>query len=334
VAHTGLAVSLPLTGVGPAEGVEIARRAAEWGYGACWLSEVQGPDAFTQLGALATTTDMDLGVAVVPVQTRTPMVLAMSAITLAQMTGGRFTLGVGASSELIVERWAGQPFDAPLTHVRETVAALRPLLRGERGSYDGRFVRVDGYRPHATPDEPVPLWVGALNPRSLRQAGSVADGLCLNQFAPQHLGGLLDHVRTGAEEAGRDLRLGAEGGFGVMARLFCAVTDDVAAARPLVKAAFAPYIATSVYNRYYRSLGYEEEAEGVAAAAADGDRDAMAAAVSDRLVDEVFVLGNDEAVVARIREYLDAGVTLAALHPLVPGADAAAATLRTIAERW
>lgn len=330
----GLAISLPLAGLDPADGIELARQAEGWGYRSCWLSEVQGPDAFTQAGALAATTDLDLGIAVVPVQTRTPMVLGMTAVTLSQLTGGRFTLGVGASSELIVESWAGQPFDAPLTHVRETVEALRPLLRGERASYDGRFVRIQGYRPHATPAEPVPLWVGALNPRSLRQAGAIADGLCLNQFGPQHVSGLLDHVREGAAEAGRDLRLGEAEGFGVMARLFCAITDDVAAVRPLVKAIFAPYIATSVYNRYYRGLGYEEEAEGVAAAAEDGDRDAMAAAISDRLVDEVFVLGDAANVAGRIHEYLEAGISVASIQPMVATADDAAATWRAITENW
>jgi alkanesulfonate monooxygenase SsuD/methylene tetrahydromethanopterin reductase-like flavin-dependent oxidoreductase (luciferase family) len=119
-----------------------------------------------------------------------------------------------------------------------------------------------------------------------------------------------------------------------VARLFCAVTDDVAGARRAVKAAFAPYIATTVYNRYYRSLGYEEEAAGVAKAAADGDREAMVAAVSDRLVDEVFVLGVADAVAERLRAYGERGLTVAAIHPLAPDAEAAAAALQAIAERW
>jgi probable F420-dependent oxidoreductase len=330
-----LAFSLPLTGVEPGAGIELARRSETFGYEACWLSEVQGPDAFTQAGALAVTTGLELGVAVVPVQTRTTMILGMTAVTLAQMTGGRFTLGIGASSELIVSGWAGQPFDRPLTHVRETAEALRPVLRGERTNYEGRYVTVDGYRPHATPTEPVPLWIGALNERSLGQAGAIADGVCLNQLGPEHVDQLLGHVRSGAAEAGRDLRIGSDSGdFGVMARIFCAITDDVSMAREIVKHAFGPYIATSVYNRYYRSLGYVEEAEGVAAAAADGDRQAIAAAVSDRLVDEVFVLGSAEEVGSRLRAYADAGVTVVAVHPLAPSVEAAEAMLQAIAEQW
>jgi probable F420-dependent oxidoreductase len=326
-----LAISLPLTGVGPAEGVELAGRAAGWGYQAAWVSEVQGPDAFSQLGALAVTTDLELGVAVVPTRTRTAMVLGMSAVTVAQMSGGRFTLGIGASSETIVSDWAGQSFEAPLTHVRETVDALRPILRGERAKVNGRFVSVGGYRPHAPPPAPVPLYVGALNPRSLRQTGAIADGVCLNQIGPDHLRQLLGHVRAGAEEAGRDIDFGAEG-FGVMARIFCAVTDDVDAARGLVKAVFAPYVATSVYNRFYRSLGYQDEADAVLEAAEQRDRDAMAAALSDELVDDIFVLGTPDEVAAGVRAYADAGIGVLAVHPLSFGVEQAEQTLRAVAD--
>lgn len=330
-----LAVSLPLLGVDPPDGVELARKAADWGYRACWLSEVQGPDAFTQLGALAVATDLELGVAVVPVQTRSTFVLAMSAVTLAQLTGGRFTLGVGASSEVIVSKWAGEPFDRPLTHVREVVEALRPMLRGERATHEGRYVNVGGYKPHATPPQPVPLWVGALNPKSLRQTGGLADGVCLNQIGPQHVPQLLEHVRAGAQEAGRDIEFGdGDGRFGVMARIFCAVTDQVEAARPLVKQAFAPYLATTVYNRFYRSLGYEQEADAVAEAARSGDREGMAGGLSDQLVDDIFVLGGPEEVAERVRAYADAGVTVAAVHPISFGADEAERTWRAVADGW
>lgn len=97
-----LALSLPLTGVDARSAIEVAQQAADHGYTAVWTAEVNGPDAFTTLGALAVATDLDLGVAVVPAQTRTPMVLGMSAVSLAELSGGRFTLGIGSSSEVIV----------------------------------------------------------------------------------------------------------------------------------------------------------------------------------------------------------------------------------------
>ncbi|MBW3620417.1 MAG: LLM class flavin-dependent oxidoreductase [Actinobacteria bacterium] len=303
-----LAISLPLNGVDARRGVDAARRAADLGYTAAWLAEVQGPDAFTQLGALAVTTALDLGVAVVPAQTRTPMVLGMSAVTLSQLSGGRFTLGIGASSELIVDRWAGQPFDKPLTTVRETFEALRPMLRGERTTFEGERVEVHGYRPHATPEPAVPLYLGALNQKSLRMVGELgADGLCLNQMGAQHVPQMLDLVREGAGGTLPE-------GFGVVARLFCMVVDDVDFGRTIVKHTFGPYIATSVYNRFYRWMGYEEEAQAILDA--DGDRDAQAAAISDRLVDDIFLIGPAEAVADRIRAFVEAGVTVPVVQPM------------------
>lgn len=322
-----LALSLPVAGVDARAGIDLARAAEDEGYTAVWASEVNGPDAFTTLGALAVATDLDLGVAVVPAQTRTALVLGMSAISLAELSEGRFTLGVGASSELIVQRWAGQPFDRPLTAVRETVAALQPLLSGERSTLDGEVVSLGGYTPHARPPGGrVPLIVGALNPRSCRAVGELrVDGIGLNQLGPRHVPQVLDEVAVGA--GGR-----LPEGFGVVARLFCAVTDDVPAARELVKATFAPYVLARAYNRFYRWLGYEEAAQGVLDAR--GDKQAMAAALSDELVDELFCLGTAEEVADKVAAYVDAGVTTPVIHPLAFGREQAEATLWPLARAW
>jgi probable F420-dependent oxidoreductase len=322
-----LALSLPLTGVDARAAVDVAREAEQRGYAACWNAEVQGPDAFTTLGALAVATDLELGVAVVPAQTRSAFVLGMTAVSLAELSGGRFTLGIGASSEVIVGRWAGQPFDKPLTTVRETVEALRPVLAGERSTFAGERVQLGGYKPHAVPPGGhVPLILGALNPRSCRLVGELGvDGIALNQLAPHHVPLVLEQVAAGAGGALPD-------GFRVVARLFCAITDDVPAARELVKAVFAPYIATSVYNRFYRWMGYEEEAQAVLDAA--GDRPAMVAAISDRLVDDLFCLGTPDEVAARIAAYHDAGVTVPVVAPLSLGRDQAESTLWAIADAW
>jgi probable F420-dependent oxidoreductase len=322
-----LALSLPLTGVDARTAVEVAREAEQRGYAACWNAEVQGPDAFTTLGALAVATDLELGVAVVPAQTRSAFVLGMTAVSLAELSAGRFTLGVGASSEVIVGRWAGQPFDKPLTAVRETVEALRPVLAGERSTFDGERVRLGGYKPHATPPGGrVPLVLGALNPRSCRMVGELGvDGIALNQLAPHHVPQVLAQV---AEGAGGTL----PEDLGVVARLFCAVTDDVPAARGLVKAVFAPYIATSVYNRFYRWMGYEAEAQAVLDAA--GDRRAMAEAITDRVIDDLFCLGTADEVAARIAAYHEAGVTVPVVAPLSFGREQAEATLWAVADAW
>lgn len=322
-----LALSLPIAGMEGPQQIHLAQAAADRGYTAAWASEVQGPDAFTLLGALAATTDLDLGVAVVPAQTRTAFVLGMSAVSLADLSGGRFTLGIGSSSELIVQRWAGQPFDRPLTGVRETVAALQPVLAGERSTFDGEVVSLGGYRAHTTPPGGrVPLVVGALNPRSCRAVGEMqVDGVCLNQLAPHHVPQVLEQVADGAGGTLPD-------DYQVVARLFCAVTDDVASARQAVKATFAPYIQAKAYNRFYRWMGYEDAADGVLEAR--GDRDAMTAAISDELVDDLFCLGTADEVAAKVAAYCEAGVTTPVIHPIALGREQAEATLWPLAEAW
>jgi len=330
MSDTQLAVNAQLAGATARESLDVVRRAWDWGYRSAWGAEVDGPDAFTLLGALAATTDYELGVGVLPVQTRSVFVIGMSAVSMAQLSGGRFALGVGASSEVLVSRFGGQPFDRPLTNLREAVEALRPILRGERSTYDGRYVKIGGYKTPTPPPAPVPLFLGSLNPRSLRMAGELGDGLCINQIAPHHVPAMLDEVRAGAKEAGREL----PAGFPVMARLFCLVTDDAPAARAILKMVFAPYVATSVYNKFYRWMGYEEEAEAIAQAAKAKDREAMGKGFSDRIAQDLFVVGTADEVVARLREYVEAGVTIPVIAPLAPSADAAAETLKSIGERW
>jgi probable F420-dependent oxidoreductase len=325
-----LACSVGVAGASPREDVDLVVRAQDWGYTAAWAPEVDGPEAFSTLGALAMATDMDLGVAVVPVQTRTPFVLGMAAMTVAGLSGGRFALGVGASSEVLVSRFGGQPFERPLSHVREVVEALRPVLAGERGTYHGDHVDLGGYRFPRPVETPVPIYLGSLNPKSLRMAGELGDGVCFNQMAPHHVPRMLDEVRSGAAAAGREL----PDDFPVVARLFCLVTDDVPGAREMVRHVFAPYIATTVYNRFYRWMGYEEEADAIATAAASGDKPAMVAAMSDRIVDDLFLLGDADTVAARVGEYVDAGVTVPAIAPLAAGAPMAAETFEALGRVW
>lgn len=323
--HERLALSLPLQGVDARTAIEVAQQAEARGFDAVWCSEVQGPDAFSTLGALAVTTDLELGVAVVPAQTRSAFALGMTAVSLAELSQGRFTLGVGASSELIVEQWAGQPFDHPLTAVRDTVNALRPVLEGRRSTSEGEVVRMNGYRPHATPPGGrVPLVLAALNPRSCRLVGELGvDGVCLNQSAPRHVEQIVAEVARGAAGTLPD-------DYRVIARLFCAVTHDVPAMRDVVRKRFAPYIATTAYNRFYRWMGYPSEADAVLAA--DGDRQAMAGALSDSLIDDIFLLGSAEEIAERIAEFRRAGVTDPVIQPLGPGRGEAERSLWSVVD--
>jgi len=323
-----LAVSLPMTGVPLRETVEVVQAATDWGYTAAWGSEVAGPDFPSLLGAVAVSADVDLGVAVAPVQTRSPWLLAATASTLSHLSNGRFSLGLGTSSEVIVGQWSGIPFERPLAHLRESVEVVRAMLAGERVTHEGDFVTTSGYRLFAPPPAPVPIVVGALNPRSLRQAGEIGDGLALNQVAAEDVADMVAQWRAGAEAAGRSVE-----GLPVVDRLFCLVTDQPIQAREFLRGFFAPYVATSVYNRFYADHGFAEEAAAVADAMSRKDRAGAAAAVSDRLLDAVTAIGDADSVAGRVQAYVDAGVTIPVIACLGLGREQHEETLRAVGER-
>jgi probable F420-dependent oxidoreductase len=308
-----LAISLPLPFLTSRECVALAQKAeAEWGYRAIWLAETSGPDAFALAGALAQGTQaVTIGTAVVPVYNRTPALLAMAASALAQLSEGRFILGIGSSSHAIVQDWNGLPFERPLTRVRETVAILRQALSGERTDFIGQTVRSRGFRLGSLPPRPVPIYVGALREKMLALAGEVGDGLCVNLFPVSALPKMLAAYRAGAASKGRDASQDE-----VVCRFQVAVTDDLPAARNLARLAFSAYIAAPVYNKFFTWCGFEEEARAVAEAFARRDRAATGRAMSDDLIDRVFILGSAEHCRAQIAEFVAAGVTTPVLSPL------------------
>lgn len=314
--------------LGPADLVELTVEAERLGYSAAWLAEVAGPEAFALAGAIATRTgSIDLGVAVVPAATRSPALLAMGAASISGLLGGRrFDLGIGASSELIVRSWHDREFAPPLARVDESVRATRALLAGER-EFSGDTVSVSRFRLGTAGAGPIGLYVGALGPRMLRLAGAVGDGVCLNLMTATHVEQQLAEIRRGAADAGRTL----PEDFGVMARFHVAVTDDVDAGRDMVRAAFGPYFAQPVYNRFLAAMGYADEADAVVAAFAAGDREAVGRALHDEIVDGVTLVGPPGVVRDRLEEYATAGVTVGALNFLTGDTSAAAAALRDLA---
>ena len=159
-----------------------------------------GPDAFVVAAAAGLATRrVRVGTAVVPIYTRALPVLAAGAGSCAQLMAGRsFVLGLGVSSETIVEAWGGVPYRRPLTRMRETVGAVRRMLAGERVAFEGKTVRTRGFRLVSPPPAPVPIYVGALMPPMLELAGEVADGVVLNFMPVDAVPRMLAHVRAGA----------------------------------------------------------------------------------------------------------------------------------------
>jgi len=293
----------------------VARRAEELGYESLWIADVGGPDPFVVAAAAAAVTErVRIGTAVIPAYTRTPPVIAGAAASCHELAPGRFVLGIGASSENIVQNWSGVPFRRPLARVRETVELVRAILAGERTSFRGRAVASQGYRLlMRTPSPTIPIHVGALMPPMLELAGAIADGVTLNMMPVEAVPRMLDHVRVGAERAGRD-----PSKIEVVARFQVCVTDEPSQARSVLRAAFGPYFATSVYNRFVAWCGFESEAREILAGWEAKDRARVAAGVTDDMLDRIGIYGSAAHCRERIAAFRAAGVTTPMVSTFFP----------------
>ena len=313
-----LGMTLPVGGADMA--VELARLARDAGYEEVWMAEVNGGDSYALAGAVAQgLPGTRIGTAVVPAQTRTPMMHAMAAMTLSQLTKGNFILGMGLSSPNIVRDWAGQPFDRPLTRMREHVEVLRQMLSGQKTSYEGKTLSVKSFRLGGATVGEVPIYLGALNPGMLRLTGALCDGVCLNMVPEHALPQVLGEVRAGAEEAGKD-----PNEIEVVARLHVVLADDPSMGRNLIRTVFGAYAATPGYNKCFEWIGFADEARQIREAFAKKDRGGVAMGVSDRLCDAMAVVGDKDTVRSRIRAYAEAGIDVCVVNPIadlsaVPG---------------
>jgi probable F420-dependent oxidoreductase len=308
-----------LMSLGPDLAVDAARLAAECGYRSFWTAETTGPEAFSLLAAAgAAAPSLDLGTGVLALQLRTPMVVAMAGATLQALHPERdILLGVGISSPVVTQRWHGVPYgDRPLERVREYLTLLRLCLSGEKVDFAGDFYQVKGFRLGVRLGERRPrIVLGALNPRMLRLAGELADGVLLNYLPASAVAESVASVREGEAAAGRP-----EGSTTVYAYVHagvCERADGIDAAR---RDLFS-YAVVDAYARSFERAGFGEEVAAVRKAHAEGDRDAAVAAISDRMVDAIDVMGDADRVGAAVRQYVDAGVEVPVLMPLPWGKD-------------
>jgi probable F420-dependent oxidoreductase len=306
-----IGIDLP-DGLDVSDRIELAIWAEEHGFDDVWASEISDPDVFVVLGAIATRTDrIRLGTAIVPIGSRSATSLAAAAASVARLSGGRFALGVGVSTEVIISRWHGVPYDRPLERARETLEVLRAVLNGQRTDHDGRQVHSRGFRLRWPPDEAPPLLLAAMNEKMLELAGAAADGVCLTFLPVDGVESTLAAIDRGVRSSGRATR--PETSMG----LICQVTDDVADARARFRAAAAAYMTAPPYQRALTRLGFEDEVENAKAAWRSSDLSAVAGTVSDRLVDALTAIGDPETCRARIAAYHDAGIDSISISNLV-----------------
>lgn len=291
--------------------VRRARWAEERGFDDVWWADIGPPDTLTSMAFMAAHTErIRLGVAIVPVYTRTPAVIAASASALEQMLPGRFVLGLGASSHTIVEQWHGLALEKPLTRVKETAIMVRSMLAGERSDFDLQTLKSHGYRQPPL-ENPPPIYLAALRPRMVEMAAEIGDGVILNLWPRAALPKIMEHVRIGAERAGKDVS-----SLEIVNRHMVCVTDEPDLARQEFREGYAPYYATPAYNRFLAWAGHEGAADTIAVGWAERDRAKTTGALDDALVDEIAIIGTAEECHARIRDAAENGIHTHIISPL------------------
>jgi probable F420-dependent oxidoreductase len=312
-------ITIPFTGVPLADQRDLITGLPGLGYTDVWSAEAGGADAFTPL-ALASVwaPELRLGTAIVPVFTRGAATLAQSVAALADAAPGRVAIGLGTSTEVIVRRWNGLPFDAPYARVRDTLRFLRAALAGERVSEAYETFTVDGFRLQLVPAQPPPLLVAALRPGMLRLAGRAGDGAILNWLAAEDVPRVAGEVH--ATGPGKE----------IVARLFVVVDDDPERARAAARPLIAGYLTVGVYRRFHEWLGRGDALAPMWRAWEAGDRKGAVAAIPDEVVDALVVHGPPGACRERIASYVEAGVTTPVIA-LVPGRQPVADLVRALA---
>jgi len=287
-------LTLPFAGLPLREHLDLFRQAEAAGYDDLWTGETAGPDGFTPLAMAAAVTErIRLATGIVNPYTRGPALLAQQAAALADASGGRFVLGIGSSSNVIVERWNEVPFVKPLSAVRTAVEGLRPVFAGERGT--------GGFKLETAPAHEIPIVIAALRGKMLALAREIGDGAFTN-FLP--LSGL-PQVKEAFGADDKELAC----------RFFCVPMPEEQGL-PLAKHLFAAYGTVPVYAAFFRWLGWAEQLDPMVEAWESGDRKLALELCPEDLVREIFVFGGPEEMKERLGAFVDGGITTLILTPL------------------
>lgn len=323
-----------------ADVVTFVGEAENLGLDVCWVAEAWGSDAPSALGYLAARTSrVLLGSGVLQVGTRSPVMVAQTAITLSNLSGGRFLLGLGASGPQVIEGLHGISFSRPLARISETVDIVRQVFAGGKISYSGKEFQVPRpggeavpMRLSTRPEHTIPIYLAALSPAMLKLTGRIADGWLGTSFVPE---GASDayfcHLDDGLAAAGRsradiDICQGAEVAF----------ASDEDELRPMVAArkmelAFSlggmGSSSKNFYNQAYSRQGWADVAAEVRERWQRGDREGAAELVTDEMVLATTLIGTEEMVRTRLAVWRDAGVDTVRLYPAGDSLDARLSTL-------
>jgi F420-dependent oxidoreductase-like protein len=323
-----------------AEVVDFVVEAERLGLDVCWVAEAWGADAPSALGYIAARTErMLLGSGVLQLGIRSPVAVAQTAITLSNLSSGRFLLGLGASGPQVIEGLHGVSFSRPLTRMRETVDIVRQVFAGGKLSYSGKEFQIPRpggealpMRLSTRPEHDIPIYLASLSPAMLRLTGEIADGWLGTSFVPEGAAdAYFSHLDEGLATAGRtradiDICQGAEVAF-------AADEDELHGMVSARKTELAFSLggmgssSTNYYNQAYSRQGWADVAVAVRERWQLGDRDAAAQLVTDEMVLATTLIGTEDLVRARLAVWRDAGVNTVRLYPAGDTLDAKLGTL-------
>jgi alkanesulfonate monooxygenase SsuD/methylene tetrahydromethanopterin reductase-like flavin-dependent oxidoreductase (luciferase family) len=313
----GVATGVLLQGFTAPEIADLAAEADRSGFRDVWIAESSFGDAFVPAAAAAMATSRArIGTGVVGVFGRSPAVMSLSALSLAQLAHGRALLGLGVQARPYVEGWHGVPFTRGLDRVREYVQIIGQALRGEKVSLDGRAVRVRQFEMLAAPER-VPIYLAAVGPRMIQLAGELADGILGAFFSPGYLRQtVLPNLEIGARRAGRsiqDIDVAT-----IIPTILTSASDVHEQIKPRLLMSIMARESSPFYRDCVAQAGFAAEADAAIEAVGRGDLAAALRALPDALVEEMSVCGGRAELDATIARYAAAGLRTAVLQPCVP----------------
>ena len=311
-----------------AESVDIVQHAESLGWEGALVSEINGADAVTSAACIAgALTKGRVGSAIFPMQTRDPLLLAMTAASLSQIAPDGFVLGLGTSTPIIIQDWHATPWgNSPLSLTRECVELGRRFLAGERVTTEsGRWL----YRRASLamlPKSDVPIYLAALNDHMLQLAGEIADGVILNFVSTSDLAHAKEQVAAGARLVGRSLD-----NFEFVIFFRSTVTEDYEPVRERYQRELLTYVMAPVYQKMFAREGHAEVCEQIQSLWRDGERETALATLPETFIRDRTLIGTAEDIRARLVEYQEAGLDSSMIFPVaIPTNDYFDDTLRTV----
>ena len=310
---------------------ELGRLAEAHGFGCAWGGEANNKDPTVMLSAVAAvTTRMQIGSAVYHVLGRTPATLALQAVGLDELSGGRFLLGIGVSNPTIA-RWHGLTMEHPLGRAEEYIEITRRAMRGEKLDFTGKYFASQGFKMAFKPRKnAIPIYLAAFGPKMTRLAGKISEGVLINMANPTEIRRIADEVRSGAQEAGKNPDT-----MEVICKIRCSIARNYGEAREALSHALTYYALADYYRNLLTRMGFGAEVEAMRAAWKSGGFHSARKLITDRLFEGLPLIAatSAEEVVEQIEPYKAAGATRIIL-PYVAASDDVVGEIKSFIKYW